>query len=304
MSRWLLLPLLTGCAVPLSTLHTAQTTPKGRVEFDYAEGIHIDSNFISGAVQTGQIVAMEAVEDDRVDGTVYLNDEQFRSLGRAVIATAMSSPIPVTELRGRVGVWDHVELGLQKSSAGWGAHTKVQILDQRDGAPLDLAVAFQAHRGSWGVGLPSYVSELIQLEEMTRTDFTVPVIVGRDYGPQGQLGFVYGGARAGLSLIQADMVETISDIAGADARLSGPMVSGALFGGGAVGWRYVYLIGELNVVGYNYHPAVLDKTIPFYGVDVYPVIGIRVRAWDPRKQGPAAAQEPVPAAIVPSPVSG
>lgn len=285
MSPSLLLPLLAGCAVPLSTLHTGQTTPKGRFEFDVAEGIHIDSNFISGAVQTGQIAAMEAVEDDRLDGTLYVTDEQFRSVGRAVIASALAPPLPVTEARVRVGIARHVELGGQWSSGGWGGHAKVQLLDAREGAPVDLAVALQGHHGSWGLGLPDVLAQLINVEDLSRTDITMPVIVSHDLGPQGQLGFVYGGARVGITKIQADLVETITDISGADATLTGPMWTGGLVGGGAVGWRYVYFIAELNVVGYNYHPAVLNKTIPFYGVDVYPVIGMRVRMWDPREAG-------------------
>lgn len=277
-----LLSVLVGCAIPMSTLHTGMSTPKGAVEADLAVGVSVDSAFVSGTAKAGGLIAEKVDTAWQNAEPVRVNDQDLALLSRAAMAWVLVPPVPVTEARARVGLGRGLELGLMGSTGGWGGHAKLQLLGLRPDQPFDLAVALQVQRLSYDLPIPAPVGLVLDLGELSRTDLVVPVIASAELG---ELGFLYGGASARLALLDASLIEFVTDEVGLPVHVSGPLwgVGGVI--GGGVGFRYVYLVGELNIAGWRTDPALFGKPTPLAGLSVTPVLSLRLRSWDPRKQG-------------------
>lgn len=287
-----LVPLLGACIAPMSTFHTGSTVPDNRFELNGGIGLNVDSSFIGGTVDAGRIVAdkaSEAIEEGEVPSTT-LTDQEQADLARAALAYALTSPMPVEEIGLRYGLSRRTEIGGTWTSSGFSLHGKYQILGPRLHAddPMDLSVALQYQHQAWSLPIPGWLSAVLDIEDMSRNDLVVPVIAGHTWG---DVGFLYGGPKAFLSFIRADLLEKVTDLAGTSSDASGLLWGGGGVIGGGVGYRYVFLLLEVNVVGYSFRPELLGEEISFTGVDVYPAIGLRGKLYDPRKVGRKGGRE-------------
>ena len=285
--------LLAACIAPMSSFHTGRAAPYHQLEMNAGVGVNLDSSFVGSTVQTGRVVAEEAVDAIDNGELPALDAHQEAILCEAALAYALASPFPVAQVGVQYGLARQTEVGLMWTSSGFGGHVKYQFLgrDVRADDPFDLAFALQVQRQSWSLPIPGadLVTKVLDIEDFSRTDVIVPVIASVELGEYGAL---YGGPRFFWSAIEAELVEKLSDLAGQTTVVSGGMYGGGGVLGGSLGYRYVYVMAELNVVGYRYEPVFLGNQVRYRGVDVYPALGMKVNLYDPRKVRGSARPTP------------
>lgn len=278
----MILSLLFGCALPMSTLQTGRTVPPGQVEIDGAVGVNVSTAFIGSTVSTGRVLVDEAWESVEDGEPADLNAEEREDVYRFAFASSLFLPAPIQEGAFRVGVVRHFDLGLRMSTAGLGAETRYQFLDAREGDPLDLAVGLLLYRQSFDVPLPFPLSRLVDLGKTSRLDVSVPVAISRDFD---EYGYVYGGARFQVSRLKLDLVQSITDLAGVDLAVeSAPMFGAGAWAGGGVGYRYVFVFAEVDAIYMSWNPTVDGRNVAVRGIDFYPTFGLKLRSYDITKK--------------------
>jgi hypothetical protein len=282
-----MLPLLLSCAAPMATLHGARTAPAGAVELHGGASMHLDGSVVGGSLDAALLAADRAQAALDQGEVPPLSAAEQDDLARAALSWALANPIPVWHGGGRVGLPAGFELGAALSTSGPMAHLAWQALDSQTGdSPVDLSLALQVQRQSFGLGLPGPVATVLRVEDLSRTDLVLPVVVGVDLE---DLGFVYGGAKGVASRVEAQLFERLSEVAGVQVDLSGPVWGGGVFVGGALGWKYVFLVGELNVLAWGTQPEFLGRTLVLRSVEVVPALGLQINLYDPARRRPAAA---------------
>lgn len=286
-----MLLVLLGCVAPMSGFHTGATVPYRRFEVVGGAGIHVDSNFIGSTVQTGELVADEAGQALDEDELPTLDDAEKTTLAKTVLAYSLAMPTPVEEIGLRYGITRRAEVGAKWTSSGLAAHGKVQLhgprLDPAD--RFDVALGLQVQRQVWDLPIPGALAKTVDIDEFSRTDFIVPLAMSRQWG---DIGWVHGGPKVYHSRIDASLVERLTDLAGQQADVSGGLWGAGLTWGGGVGYRYVFLVAEMNVQAYSFRPTFLGEEVRFRGVDFYPAIGLRGVLYDPRKVGQKPKDQP------------
>ncbi len=259
-----------GCASPLSTFHTGRTLPRNRVALTTGLGLNVASTFVSAAVDNAELAA-DKVRQAATQGQVApLSEAETRDLVRGAYSYALFSPLPLWELGLRYGILDRWEAGAAYTTSGFRFETKVQLVKRE---VLDLALGLQVLHQVLEIPLPSFLKDVLEIEDLSRTDLTVPLLASRHFGPYG---FVYGGAKFVYSFLQADVLERVTDLTGRKTDAGGGMwLLGGLVGGGA-GYKYVFVMLELNVLYYDYRPQLLGTKVNLSGVDVYPALGLRI----------------------------
>lgn len=286
-----MLLVLLGCVAPMSGFHTGATVPYRRFEVVGGAGIHVDTNFIGSTVHAGELVAAE-VGEARDDGDLpTLDAEEKVTLAETVLAYSLAMPTPVEEVGLRYGLTRRAEVGAKWTSSGLAAHGKYQLrgprLDPADA--FDLAVGLQVQRQVWDLPIPGAFAQALDVDEFSRTDIIVPLAMSRQWG---DVGWVHGGPKVYHSRIEASLVERLTDLAGQRTDVSGGLWGGGLTWGGGVGYRYVFLVAEMNVQAYTFRPTFLGQEVRFRGVDFYPAIGLRGVLYDPRKVGKKPKDQP------------
>jgi len=145
-----------------------------------------------------------------------------------------------------------------------------------------MAVVLQVQRQAWNLPIPGIVAKVLDIDDFSRTDFVVPLAMSYSWG---EIGWIHGGPKVFASRIDASLVERVSDLAGQETNVSGMLWGGGLTWGGGVGFRYVFLVAEMNVQAYGFKPVILGEDVNVWGIDVYPAIGLRGKLYDPRKTG-------------------
>lgn len=280
--------LSAGCSAPMSTFHTGRTTPRNRVEAVTGVGLNVASSFIGAVLDSGKVAADKASAAITTGSTPSLSDDEKRDLMRAAFSYALMSPLPLYEVGLRYGILDRWDAGVAYTTSGFRFETKVQLLRRSEKAiaqgrstmPFDLAIGAQALHQVFKIPLPDFLKDVFEIDDFSRTDLTFPLIASRHFG---HYGFLYGGLRFSYSILQADVLEKISDVAGKRIESGRGMWSlGGIVGGG-IGYKYVFLVLELNVLYYDYGATLLDTKVNLSGVDVYPLLGLKINFYGPRK---------------------
>ena len=276
--------LLSGCAAPMAGLHGARTAPAGAVEIVGGVSLHLDSAFVGGTIGAGRIIAEEAAASVNQGEVPPLSTDQQDALARAALAWALANPAPIWQGGGRVGLPGGFEVGAALSTSGPMGHIAWQLLDVDDGeSPVDVTVALQVQHQSFGLGLPGPVAQVLRLDDLSRTDLIVPIIAGVDLD---QAGFVYVGAKGVYSRVEAQLVERLTAVAGVETDLAGPVWGGGAFAGGALGWKYIYLVGELNLLVWHTSPEFLGRELPITSVELVPALALQINFYDPGRRHP------------------
>ncbi len=272
----------------MSTLQTARTAPQLRVEAITGMGLNVASSFVGAVLDNAENVS-DRVKASAAEGeTVPLSDDDKRDLLRAAFTFALMSPVPLSELGLRMGIIDRWDVGVTYTASAFRFDTKVQFLrrsekdveEGRDTMPFDMAIGAQVLRQVYEIPLPGFLKDVFEIEDLSRTDLTIPVIASRELG---DYGFVYGGPKFVWSFLQADVLEKVSAVAGRKIDIGRDMWLLGGFVGGAVGYKYVFVMLEANVLYYDYRATILDADVNLSGVDFYPAIALKFHFYSPRE---------------------
>lgn len=289
MSRLLLLLLSllfmsVGCAMPMSTFQTGRTTPPLKFQAVTGMGINVSSSFIGAVIDNAETAADKARQAIESGTTPTLSEGELRDLMRGAFAYSLMGPTPLWEIGLRFGILDRWDVGVAYTTSGFRFETKVQLLKENTSrkdpgrVPVDMAIGLQVMHQTFDIPIPDTFKDIFQIEDFSRTDLTIPLIVSRNFG---KFGFVYGGPKFVYSFLSADVLEKISTLTGRTVAATRDMWSvGGVIGGG-VGYKYVFVMAELNVLYYSYEPTLLDTEVDLSGVNIYPAIGLKFNFHSP-----------------------
>jgi len=278
--------LLTACAAPMSSFHTGRTTPRNRVELMTGIGLNVASSFVSSVIDAGKTAADKAKEAITQGQTPTLSEDETRDLMQTAFAYGLLNPTPLWELGLRYGILDRWDAGVAYTTSGFRFESRVQLLREnlskakpgQTRIPLDLSIGVQVMKLVFSIPIPDFLKDVFSIEDLSRLDLAVPVVLGRHFG---QYGFVYGGPKFVYSFLQADVLEKLSDLTGRTVTTDkGMWAVGGVVGGG-IGYKYVFAVLELNVLYYDYRPTILDTEVNLSGVNVYPALGLKVNFFSP-----------------------
>ncbi len=290
MSRSLLLLLLlhsmfAGCATPMSTFQTGRTTPPLKFQAVTGVGVNVSSSFIGAVIDNAETAADKARQAIDTGKTPELSEGEQRDLMRGAFAYSLMGPTPLYEIGLRFGILDRWDVGVAFTTAGFRFETKVQLLRENTSrqkdpgrVPVDLAIGLQVIHQSFDIPIPDTFKDIFQIDDFSRTDLTLPVVVSRNFG---KFGFVYGGPKFVYSFLSADVLEKLSTVAGRTVAATRDMWSVGGVVGGGVGYKYVFLMAELNVLYYSYKPTLLDTDVDLSGVNIYPAVGLKINFHSP-----------------------
>ncbi|MCK6524323.1 hypothetical protein L6R49_23200 [Myxococcota bacterium] len=229
-----ILIVLSGCAMNLAELRSARTLEGGELGFTWGNTVTLPTATAREAISAARTVA-DAAGDD-VTG---LTDAQRDDLIDGSTALALSAP--------GIGTWAEAAVGLgygwELSARGGGGFTGVGLRRGVNLHPVYLSAGLRAGKaGGFRLGAVETVSELVTLTEYTRWDLALSGQAGVELGE-------WGRAWGGVKLVRSPYQLTLDP---SRLGLSPVTAEGALthvggFAGLGLGWRYVFLVGELGV---------------------------------------------------------
>lgn len=262
----------TGCASPMSSFQTARTTPKGEFDAHAGAGANVSTGFVGSLTDLGEKASDKARESIKNGETPTLTEEDKQNLIGTALSYALFSPSPVFEAGVRYGILDFWDAGLTYTTAGFRFETKFLLMSQRKGQAMDLSVGVTAMSQTYEPPVPSFLESVLQLEKMSRLDISVPVLAGKHFGENA---FVYGGPKFVYTDLELGFIEQISDATEQSFTAEDDlMMFGGVLGTG-LGWRYVFVMLELNALYYSYDATILGADVSVNGIDFYPGLGLR-----------------------------
>jgi len=301
---------LTGCGAAYSTLQPGKVTPRGAVRAQagaafgaapgqlialYAAGEEAADGLV-GYLATGDRGACDAGSDK--SGCITAQDlaPVLDAVALQVAAPAASADV----LFGmRYGLLPRTDIGIRYGVSGWLVDSRVQVLGDPEvtgpGRSTQLSLGLGVGRKSFEY--PSYlgkVAEYLGLDDNYRWDFRFPVIGSLRFG---EFGYLYGGAGYILSrwhfdldpdfayidyLPDGSLADTAQEIedsfrdataktfAGTDTDGYIHQVTGLL--GGMLGYKYLYVGVELNIIRYWYSLSILHQEKSHSGFIFYPAV--------------------------------
>lgn len=260
-----------GCAPALSTLTPAPVTPKKHVRGNMALGVSIPTGGIGDAFDTAESIAETVIDGNEI------TDEQVADLFEATSKVLVNLPSVVYELQGRYGATEWLDVGLRLALPGaFRLDGRYQFL--RELSPTSTFA------GSVGLGLtyyslaipvPSPIDEVIEIDDFTRFEVDIPVL----FGWSGEIAHFWFGPKIVLSSYSVAMRAKLVD----SVELGSISGTGFHYGfqiGGAVGYKYAWLMFELTIAGLSgsedLDVDVLDihRTVHIGGAVFYPAVGI------------------------------
>lgn len=266
--------IASGCASPASTLQSARATPQGKFEVHGGIGGHIAPSVFSALFDQAEAASGKAKDYIADDQTPILTDEEKNDIIASAFSMAIVGPTPITEAGVRVGVLPGLDLGVSYTSAGFRGETKFQFLDTLKGAPVDMSIGFQYLRQTTKPPVPDFMKDIFQLEDIVRNDFWFPLLISKHFG---DWSYTYGGLKFGYSTLDVQILERLSDATGQEISSGDDLVQFGGVMGGAIGYRYVHLLLEVNALYYQYEARVLGTVVDVSGMTYYPAMGLRVQ---------------------------
>jgi hypothetical protein len=265
-----LLPLV-ACSTAISTMQPVQALPKGGLQFGTGAAVNVAPGPIVDAFQAGKVIAEKGVAD--------INAQEEQDFLTAGLAIALNPPGIINEYSFRYGLGRGTELGLRYTINEVIAESKWQFLDNPEPKRWDAALHLSVGHHIFG-GTVFDVLDQFKLADFSRNDISAAVMVGKkpnEYvefwlGPKYVAGFY--------------SVDGLFETTGTAANSKGAM---QYFGGAAgigLGWKYIYLIGELTVMDLIFKADILGQERDLGGLVVFPSVGLVLRV--PTKQ---AAQQ-------------
>jgi hypothetical protein len=261
------LSTLVACSTAISTMQPVQALPKGGLQFGTAAAVNVAPGPIVDAFKAGLAIAEK--------GAVDINAQDEQDFLTAGLAIALNPPGVINEYSFRYGLGHGTELGLRYTINEFLVEGKWQFLDNLEPKRWDGALHLSVGHHIFG-GAVFDVLDKFKLAGFSRNDVSAALMFGKkpnDYvefwlGPKYVAGFY--------------SVDGLLETTGATANSTGVMqyIGGAA--GIGLGWKYVYVIGELTVMDLLFKADVLGQERDLGGAVVFPSVGLVLRIPPPK----------------------
>jgi hypothetical protein len=265
---------LTACVSPVSQMQTARTLPPKKVRVHAGASVPISSRFAVELVDAIDL-ATDRLRDARNAGRPLTEEEQRQAI-ESVAALLLLQPAVVPELGVRVGVVDHVDVGVQSAGPTFRLDAKWHAVDMPGKGHAALQAAYTHHTGI-GASIAGSVFDLfesLKLVEYSRKDLELALLASTE--DQGRKLSFYGGLRyfLGMPRIESELA------AGIETETGMPLVStetniheiGAT-AGVRLGTDRVALMAELTVLWMVFAPEIFGEESDLGGLIIAPGVG-------------------------------
>ena len=280
--------LATGCATHLSSLQSAKTVPRGKVQVTAGTGFYANVGPIVGLVAEAAGEA-EQIQKALSSGQPYtLTPEAQKRLLVAGVALASLSPGVGTELSVRTGVLrEDGDAGLRVTGNSVRVDGRYRLFHAEKDGPDWLNR--RSTDVTLGVGVTRFffsnplftALKLVAVDGFSRWDVDVPLYVSTDYGQVLKLYATprYLFSRTALDSQVVELARMAADTLGTGGGL--PAVVDMHFagatGGVAVGYGPLHLYLELTA-GYTFcAPELFGTRAQLGGATFYPAVGLTFR---------------------------
>jgi hypothetical protein len=263
-----------ACTTSLTTGQTARALKPGQVEVGVTGSVPISSEFVGELADLAKASAQRLKDADNAGRP--LSEQEQREAIEAGLALVLFHPALVTEITGRIGVFDRVDFGLKYAGTMLKLDGKYQLATSDDGGP-DLAVVLGATR-HFGYGAsvlePAYeLLSFIKLDDYSRHDLDVAFLASGEWD---ETVAVYGGLKYMVSFMSIDAdfqnVETVNGIPHTELSSTFHYVGGT--GGLRLGYKHLFATLELNVMRVFATPVVFGEERDLGGFIVSPSFGL------------------------------
>jgi len=266
--------VLTGCVSPVSQMQTARTLPPKKVRVHAGASVPISSRFAVELVDAVEL-ATDRLRDAR-DADRPLTEEEQRQAIESAAAILLLQPAVVPEFGMRIGVFDHVDVGLQSAGPTFRLDAKWHAVDMPGKGHAALQAAYTHHTGI-GASIAGSVFDLfesLKLVEYSRKDLELALLASTE--DQGRNMSFYGGLRYFLGMPRIESLLA----AGIETQTGMPLVStetdiheiGAT-PGIRVGTKRVALMAELTVLWMVFAPEIFGEESDLGGLIIAPGVG-------------------------------
>lgn len=255
------LVLSVGCSTALSSMQPAEVLKKRQKHAAVGSGLNLAPGPIVDIVGVGLELADEPA----------LNEEQEQELLTASLALALNPPGVQSEYAFRYGFGYNLDAGLRYTVNAIQGDVKYQFL----GTPESPG----AWNGSVSVGYSRHlfkgsifdVLDSLQVNDFSRSDVYASVMFGRH--PREFFQY-WGGPKVIAGFYE---VTSLLETTGTVDQSQGNMLylGGSL--GAALGWKYLWLVGELSAANLIFNADVLGQERDLGGLVLYPTVGVMTR---------------------------
>lgn len=250
--------LAAGCAAPNFVGQTGRVTPARSFRASLGAGYQLNTS-AADVVRSGRKVA-ETLRSkgvscvDPSQGPTCWNVADVKPVVDAAYRFALVAPLASTmQVQAHYGIVDRLEVGGRLGSGNKGLDVGWQFLGPTDRAEPGWAGMLSAGWGTRDMGTLGSVIESLLRGEAKLTDWQATMIFGRQFG---EFGHFFVGPRYIMSrwkLLVLPDLPIIYDASEQQKALLGTDASGTIHHvgatiGGAVGYRYVFLGAELNLL--------------------------------------------------------
>ncbi|GEM_PF-1240883 len=225
---------LSGCAINISEMRSPRVLRGGEINISQANHVVVPTSSVAELYKQGEVV-VEAVDEGR-----DLTDGERHDLTKSAISIALSSPGYGTHLDFAIGLGYRFDFQVRAGNGIYGTALRRGFdLGETTHAAIGWRGAYNG--GSSLVPYLDNINGALAVSDMNRYDNQVFGHIGIEFGQWGKL---WTGAKWMASWFDATI--------GGDALPQPESIGGRVdyiggFVGGAVGFRWFHLIGELNV---------------------------------------------------------
>jgi hypothetical protein len=268
---------LVGCVSSVTQVQTARTLAPGEKRLQVGTSVPISTRYFQEIIDGIEIVVDRLQDAENADRPV--TEAEQRQAVETAAAVLLLQPALVPEISGRMGVVEHVDVGLRWAGPTFRLDGKWQIVDQPGQWHAALHGAFVYHTGV-GASIATSLYEIfdkLRLASYERKDVELGLLASTD--EQGRPVAVYGGLRYFLAMprIESELVE------GLEAESGTPLIEtdtnihqfGATLGVRA-GTRRVSLMAELTVLWMIFEPEILGLKTDLGGLVLAPGVGAAI----------------------------
>lgn len=269
--------VLAGCVSPVSQMQTARALPPGQKRLHVGASVPISTRYAQELVDLVELAADRLRDADNLDRPV--TEAEQRQAIEAAAAILLLQPAVVPEIGMRVGVLDHVDVGLQMAGPTFRLDGKWHAVDRPGEWHAAVQAAYTYHTGI-GASIAGSIFDLfesLRLAEYSRSDIELALLASTEEQRR-PLSF-YGGLRYFLAMprIESELIDAL------EAESGRPLVEtdtnihqlGAT-AGVRLGTERVALMAELTVLWMVFAPEILGQESDLGGLVIAPGVGASV----------------------------
>lgn len=254
-----------GCAMNLAELKSPRVLRGGEVELVYGNNAILPSSGVRQVVESSVALA-----DDNQSGE-GLQQSQKETLVAGAAALSLASPGYGSFFEANLGLGYGFDASARVGNGIGGLGLRRRLVAQH---PWHLTLGARADwntGGSW-LGPIDTVGQLVKVTDMRRADLGATLHGGVELGEWGQ---AWGGLKVVDSPYRLNIDATLIDLGQQQER--GHIVHAGGFVGAAVGFRWVYLSGELMLLRSWGELEIYDQPLSLTGWTLVPGWGVKGR---------------------------